>query len=72
VAPLGQTLAGFAGQVIALPWIFGGVGGCLVAAAALYAATPVLRGAFNLIEADLRQPEKAAAAAHTQVAATRE
>lgn len=53
VAPLGQALAGFAGQAIALPLIFGGSGIVLVAVAVTYAATPVLRGAFNLIEADL-------------------
>ncbi len=75
VAPLGQTLAGFAGQVLALPLIFGGVGVFLAGVAAVYAATPVLRGAFNLIETDLRQPAAAAPVAQTaqtQVAATRE
>ncbi|MDP2872090.1 MAG: MFS transporter [Bacillota bacterium] len=70
VSPLGQTLAGFAGQVLALPLIYGGVGTVLVAVAAVYAAVPVLRGAFNMIESDLSPVTQAAA--RQQVAATRE
>lgn len=53
VAPLGQALAGIAGHALALPLVFGGVGVVLVGVSAIYAATPALRGAFNLIEADL-------------------
>ncbi len=54
ISPLGQAMAGIAGQVIALPLIFGGVGVVLVGVAAVYAVVPALRGAFNMIEADLR------------------
>ncbi len=54
ISPLGQAVAGVAGQAVALPLIFGGVGVVLVAVAAVYAAVPLLRGAFNMIEADLR------------------
>lgn len=53
VAPLGQALAGIAGQALALPLVFGGVGLVLVLVSAIYAAAPKLRGAFNLIESDL-------------------
>lgn len=54
ISPLGQAVAGIAGQVIALPVIFGGVGVVLVGVAAVYSIIPALRGAFNMIEADLR------------------
>jgi len=53
IAPLGQALAGIAGHALALPLIFGGVGIVMVFVSAVYAATPKLRGAFNLIESDL-------------------
>lgn len=73
VSPLGQALAGFAGQIMALPVIFGGVGVVLAAVAGVYAAVPVLRGAFNLIEADLKVIRPAAGpTAGGQAAATRQ
>jgi DHA3 family macrolide efflux protein-like MFS transporter len=69
ISPLGQTLAGFAGQVLALPLIFGGVGTVLVGVAAVYAAIPRLRGAFNMIESDLMPVATGPHAAATQQAA---
>jgi len=74
VSPVGQTIAGFAGQVLALPLIFGGSGAVLLGVAAIYAAVPVLRGAFNLIETDLRTgvPQMADPETGKQVAATEE
>lgn len=71
ISPMGQTLAGFAGQVMALPLIFGGVGTVLVAVAGVYALVPALRGAFNMIESDLRPEAGARPAARQEAAATR-
>lgn len=71
VSPLGQALSGMAGQVVALPLIFGGVGATWVLIAAVYAAVPVLRSAFNLIEADLSRTAPVVAATGRQVTTER-
>jgi len=55
-APAGQALAGVLGQVIALPLVFGGAGGVMVAISLGYLLTPKLRGAFRLMDSDASEP----------------